>query len=385
MFGLGKISKISSIVAVFCIVVYIAAIAFGVVSIIVNIGERRNLAENEFFDLADTATSAAVSFGFMSSAYQEIIGDFIDISSTLLGVIITGSNGEFAFERYPGSGIVWTGTSPRFRTGAGFPREPFFLPLRIDGQRNVTIQAIFNPLDHRFFQQTLRNTLLAVLAALIIAFLTLILELNLKNKARASSADTFTMRFEGRSKSKPAEPINRTSGAYTPQGLYSPRGNIGWESYTQDRLSSELQRCASFEQDLVFIIMELNSAPGFYRLFADETVNFFSMRDLIFDRGESGISVIIPNANLEDGMRKAEDFRILMSARLSEFFDNKAQNYDLYIGLSTRSGRLIEADRLMFEAQCALEKARLDPVARVVAFKSDLEKYREFIKSHHKK
>ena len=411
----GRSSKISSIVAALCIVIYIAAIAFGAVQIIVNIGERRTLAETEFYDLADRASSSAVFLGFMSGAYQETLRDFLSSSETLLGIIITGSNGEYAFDRYPGSGIVWTGDVPRLKTGAGFPREPFYLPLRIEGQRNVTIQAVYNYIDNDLFLAVLRNALLAVMAALSVAFITLLLELILKKKV-------VHYRPGIKSVSSPASypPLEKLSGKIPtpdesripddffsqkteetdtpfgnivfpeddlpenpeedehPTGLYTPRGNIGWESYTHDRLDSELHRCASFEQDLTFLVMESGEISGdsLYRKFTEEAVKFFAMRDLIFEKGERGISVIIPNVALEEGMTKAEGFRSRLIAKLPEC------RAAVHIGLSSRSGRLIEANRLMLEAATALRKAMEDPVSPIIAFKSDPEKYREYIKEN---
>jgi hypothetical protein len=54
---------------------------------------------------------------------------------------------------------------------------------------------------------------------------------------------------------------------------------------------------------------------------------------------------------------------------------------DLCMGLSSRSGRPVNAERLMFEAEEALERAMMDPVSHIVAFKSDPEKYRAFMES----
>ena len=177
MGGSGKTSKISTVVAALCIIVYIAAIAFGAVRIFINMEERKNLAEIEFHDLADRATSSSVFMGFMSDEYQQSLRDILGGTAIILGVIITGPAGEYAFERQLGGGITWTGNTPRLKAGAGFPREPFFMPLRIEGQRNVTIQAVYSYIDYGLIQKILRETLLAVLAALLLAFLVLIIEI----------------------------------------------------------------------------------------------------------------------------------------------------------------------------------------------------------------
>ena len=366
--------------AAVCILVYIAAVAFGAVRIIVDIGERRNLAEREFGDLADRASSSAVFTGFMSDAYQESIKDFLNTSSTLLGIIITSSGAEQAFEKRPGSGIVWTGNTPRFKIGIGISGEPLNLPLRIDGQRNVTLRAVYGYIDYRYFQRVLRDTLLAVLAALIVAFVTLLVELGAKKKTPQyrtgetsdSAVSEGGLKQDEQSFSAPAE-------EGSPQGLYTARGNIGWESYTHDRLYSELHRCASFEQDLTFLVMEFRDTLPFYRQFANEAVSFFQMRDLIFEQGHNGISIILPNLSLEKGMAKAEEFRGRVIDKLPQSFEGRSS---LCIGLTSRAGRLVDAKRLMLEAFTALEKALADEVSHVVAFKSDPEKYREFIRQN---
>jgi len=385
----GKTSIVSSVVAALCILVYIAAIALGFVRIILNMGERRDLAERDFYNLADRATSSSVFLGFMSEAYQATIMDFLASSETLQGVIITGSSGEFAFEKEAGSGIVWAGNSPRFKTGAWLSGEPLYLPLGVDGQRNVTIQAVYSIIDYALFQAVLKTALLMVLTALIVAFLTLLVELTLKNKAvNKPSTAPYTPEPTRTNPMTSQQPI-RKSVKSEPHGLYNPRGNIGWEAYTNDRLKSELHRCASFEQDLVLLTMELKDpeiiSDSTFGEFTEEAVNFFTTRDLIFGKGENGIIVIMPNINLDYGIMKTEEFHSRIIFKLPQIFtDGKGgAGIKLCIGLSSRSGRLIEADRLMLEACSALEKAITDPVSNIVAFKSDPEKYRDFIKGNH--
>ena len=400
----GKSSKVSSFVAALCILVYIGAIAFGAVQIIINLGERQNLAEKEFYDLADRATSSSVFLGFMSEAYQATIRDFIGASDTLLGVIISSSGGEFAFEKYNGSGIVWTADSPRFKTGFGFSGKAFFLPLGIEGQRNVTIQANYGRIDYAFWQKIFRQTLLFILSALIVAFITLLIERTIKNRKDYSnveassdiaSADSneWESQFDDSIPSDISAPSEAEYGTQgeeeeEPKGLYNPRGNIGWDSYTNDRLAAELHRCSSFEQDLVFLAMELTSqekvSDSLYGMFTDEAVKLFSLRDLIFGKGDNGIAIIMPNADLDEGISKSERFHSRIISKLRELNGgwSGAPAIELNIGLSSRSGRLIEADRLILEANSALEKAIADPVTYIAAFRSDPEKYREFIKSN---
>jgi hypothetical protein len=121
----------------------------------------------------------------------------------------------------------------------------------------------------------------------------------------------------------------------------------------------------------------VNCDAELYKKIADETVELFNLRDLTFECGNRGITVIIPNAGLEEGINKAEAFHSRLLHSHSDSFHSKT---DFLTGISSRSGRLIEADRLLLEAKKALEKAKVDAGSPIVAFKSDPEKYREFVK-----
>jgi GGDEF domain-containing protein len=165
-----------------------------------------------------------------------------------------------------------------------------------------------------------------------------------------------------------------------PKGLYSPRSNIGWEEYTKERLDSELHRCSATEKDLTLILIEFADITNdlMYKLTAEEAVTFFSSRDLLFEYGELGILVILPGNDVDTGISKSERF---YQRILEKFPNNRFTDSSLSIGLSSRSGRLINADRLMMETRQAQLKAKEDPNTSIIAFKSDPERYRAFIAS----
>jgi hypothetical protein len=389
-----KTPVITAIIASLCILVYLAALVFAAVQIYTSVEERRMAAEQEFFDIADLASSAGV-LGFMDEPFVEAMKDALTASRTLQGLIVSGPDGEYAFEREQGAVINWVNNSPRFKTRFDLLKDR--APLRIEGLRNANIQAAAGILDYELLTAILKQTLMLILAALVIAFFTLLLE-SLIGKARPRYREEYygggNAGGAGGGKaaavdfpSPPREEREPETGAPAfgeetpggPKGLFSPRGNIGWEEYTTDRLAAELHRCASFEQDLVFIVMEFKApvTDAFYNQFAGDAVNFFTLRDLIFEKGEGGISIIYPNIDLDMGFIKSEEFHNRILSKYSGTFKSKT---DLCIGLSSRSGRLIDAERLMFEAAEALGRALGDPVSHIVAFKSDPEKYRAFIR-----
>jgi hypothetical protein len=416
----GKIS-VSFVVALICIFIYAGALISGTARILVNYSQRSYIAEREFRDIVDRASSAAI-LGFMSRPYQEIIQEYLLDSQTLLGVIITGSNGEFGFERQQGSVINWFGNTARFKTGFGIARNPYADSVWIEGQRNTTVRAIYSYIDYDLLIRVLRETLFVVLITVALAILVLVLENNLKTNGQTSkkvistkplppaynvsrrdsagptldsAADIFDDEPAFGSSEDEEEAISSDddedeSGSGTgtgiiedtdeesPKGLYSVRG-IGWESYTMDRLESELHRCASFEEDLVFIVMETRRSKlgeESFRELAGEAIKFFTQKDLIFEKGEQGMAMIIPALNLDQGIAKSEEFRNRIQ---NSMIDSSGTPPDLCIGLSSRTGRLVEAERLVFEASQALAKAMDDPESPIIAFRSDPEKYRQFI------
>jgi hypothetical protein len=86
--------------------------------------------------------------------------------------------------------------------------------------------------------------------------------------------------------------------------------------------------------------------------------------------------------DLEQGLMNSEEFHDRVIKALPEFHEAKS---DLCLGLSSRSGRLIDPERLLFEASQALKKALKDPASPIVAFKSDPEKYRAFMAVQNKR
>ena len=367
----GKTSVVTSIVAAICILIYIAAVAFGAVRVVIHTGERRYLAEGEFNDIAAMAVRLAEEHEFMGAAYRENIRLFLQNSRTpLLGIIITGPAGIEGFEREPGSGIDRSSGTPRLKTGAGYPREPFQQALMINNQRNVNISAVYSVIDYNFFTGVMWNTLLAVLAALAVATVTLIIELIVKKRAGNYKNMKIPKSIQ------PDENAGHDSAWYEdalPDFAELERDALeddaGWKSFIADRLDLEIDKCASSGEDLALVVMQVTDEVSGeeYRKIIDEAIASLSMRDLIYEKKDNCICLILPGVDLKAGITKSEVFR------------NRAA-FNIHMGISARSGRLMKGERLMLEAATALEKALEDPLSPIVAFKIDPDKYREFIK-----
>ena len=82
------------------------------------------------------------------------------------------------------------------------------------------------------------------------------------------------------------------------------------------------------------------------------------------------MTVILPDMDINNGIKRIKGLR----GRIPTTFTQR-----LAVGLSSRLGRFVKADRILLEAAEASAKSKGDPENRIVAFKSDLEKYRAFI------
>ena len=375
-----KTSVAGIVIASVCILVYLGALVSVIVRINTSMDRHRMIAEQEFYDLADLASSAGV-LSFMDETFVEIIQGALEKTSTLEGVIISGPNGEYGFEKERGKAINWVNNSPRFRNRFDFSRQTLYLPLRIQGLRNVNIQAVAGAFDYAQLAGILRQAMLLIAAALAVAFFTLIME-SLRKRGLKTDGLKAARAGWGSSSAAARSPADTGSAqsqpAYAAGGSYSQRGRVVREENTEIRLTEELRRCAAAGHDLAFIVMEYKPAAddSFYTRFAADAARFFSSRDFVCEKGERGITVICPGLNLDAGFLNANEFHNRIIGKYPNLFKSKT---DLCMGISARSARPINAKRLMFEAEEALERAMMDPVSHIVAFKSDPEKYRSFM------
>ncbi len=171
--------------------------------------------------------------------------------------------------------------------------------------------------------------------------------------------------------------------------LYSAASGLGYEAWLEERLGGELARAAAIEQDLSLVLVALDGlsrSDEDYGLVARAILDFFSFRDLAFERDEDGFAVILPSLDATHALRMAEEFHKKLSLQLQGHgAGSPPAKVPLYIGLSSRAGRLVEARRLAEEALLALERAREDVDSGIVAFKPDPDKYRLWLAAKERK
>ncbi len=170
------------------------------------------------------------------------------------------------------------------------------------------------------------------------------------------------------------EPVHPSDACAHEGGLFSPRSDLGWESYLEQRLDSELKRAASFDQDLscVAFSCQKGCTDSDYRKVAQRILETFMYQDLAFEQGTDGFVVILPNIDLDQAVGKVEVFIDGLE---------KVPGIVVHAGISSRNGRLMRANLLLKEALRGLEKARTEGENRIVAFRTDPARYRQFLAS----
>lgn len=160
------------------------------------------------------------------------------------------------------------------------------------------------------------------------------------------------------------------------QCLFSPITGLGWQQHLEKRLSLELERAAFNEQDLSLVLMQITgldrtSEP--YRKLAKSIQTTIAFEDLVFEYGQDGVAIVLPNSSLEQSITTLKQF-------LKKLDPSIPKQYALpRCGVSSRNGRLIDGKQLIFEAEGALKKAGTSWKDCIVGFRSDPGKYREYI------
>jgi GGDEF domain-containing protein len=371
----GNSSLGGSILAAICIVIYLFALVQGAVRIYLSIDERKITAEQEFYNIANIAMDVG-NQGFMSVGFVNSINNALTSTKSLEALIITGPDGGNAFEKKPGYAIAWVNNAPRFKNKFFFLNENLYKPLAISDLRNANIKGIANAFDYAEFIRIMKETLFLILIGFAISFFTLLIQSLVGRGSKNESV--FVPIIKQEKGTRIIKDLESSSSG--PKGLYSSRSGIGWEEYLNDRLDSELHRCSSSEKDLALLVMDFTDIgeEKVFRQAAEEAVTFFTSRDLLFEYGESGITVILPGTGFETAVAMSEKFYKRITERFPQSY---SEAYGLCIGLSTRSGRLCNANRMILEALEALKKAKGDSKTSIIAFKSDPDKYRAFIAS----
>lgn len=164
-----------------------------------------------------------------------------------------------------------------------------------------------------------------------------------------------------------------------PVGLFDEKTGFGWEQYMPTRLDSELIRAASSEQDLALFTVRIPSIDWTTpegKETASIIKDWVKFNDLVFDYGSDGFTAIFQNQNTDAALAEAEKTHTEIVSVLKRA-NSSAETP--FVGISTRSLRLISGKRLFNESEQALFHAMEDKDSPIVAFRVNPDKYRSYL------
>lgn len=138
-----------------------------------------------------------------------------------------------------------------------------------------------------------------------------------------------------------------------------------------EKLNDSLAKASENEQDLSIFLIEFSNGSKEDKVMEILNNNFHESNTAKY--GKNVFAAFKPEANIDE----AEDFATAIQAQLAV----QSEDNNCFVGISSKSIRMLGADRLLMEAEEALCHAKEDPDSPIIGFHVDIEKYREFIKN----
>lgn len=160
--------------------------------------------------------------------------------------------------------------------------------------------------------------------------------------------------------------------------IFSPKTGFCFESYLESRLDNELNRAIASEFDLSLFVFKIPSIQleqnnEVLQKVCKYLTTEFQFKDLLFEYDEDCLIGIKNNMNLDTALTFADK----LYSDITEIV--KENNLKCYIGISTRTVRIITGKRLLTEATEALKHALEDENNPIIAFRANAEKYRKMM------
>lgn len=140
-----------------------------------------------------------------------------------------------------------------------------------------------------------------------------------------------------------------------------------------DRLNSELVRASGNGEELSLIKVEspmIDTKSDNFKEVADSIVKTTRVRDYVFDNDDGSFFIIAPNVDITAATALGKE--ILKGAQSTLGALSK-----VFLGITSRAGRMIDAVRLITECTQAVKKAATEDTSKIVSFHVDLDKYRD--------
>lgn len=160
--------------------------------------------------------------------------------------------------------------------------------------------------------------------------------------------------------------------------IYSKTTGFGKEKYMFTQLNSELVEVSAADEDLTVFVIRI---PGVSRESeASQKICEFirqmdGIQDFAFEYKNDGFILIMPTIDIDYGLQLSEN----LHTGIVSILESLGYEGLCYIGISSKSVRIITGERLIREAEQALFHAQEEENSPVIAFRVDPTKYREYL------
>ena len=160
--------------------------------------------------------------------------------------------------------------------------------------------------------------------------------------------------------------------------IFSPTTGFCFEAYLSSRLENELNRAIASELDLslfVIKVSKLDKKSEKTQEICKYLTEQFQFNDLLFEFKDDCFVAIKNKSTLDAALIQAEKIH----SEITKILNNEKQK--CYIGISTRTIRMITGERLLTEATEALRHAEEDEKNPIIAFRANAEKYMKMMQN----
>jgi len=336
---------------------------FGVVFItvlilylVVSMGFNLHLNTLKAKTMLDSISETVIDDLFTKTSASSKTSNFVKLSNlalsspSLKSLIISDENGEslYVFAKNPGA-VIETAPAGRMDQMIDSFKDTAFSTFTTYRGKIYQIKAVFTVLQVNQFASLLKYAIAASLVFIIIAFIFLI-------------------------SSRNPEYIPAVT-HYTKVGK-AEKDMSGSKTECISKISNELKRSASFDQDMSLVLVKVPSKTSKTVIDSFEKLlhEAFTYSDLIYRYTPELYAVIIPNADIDKGIALVRDFDQNISTKIDIL-----TRYTILYGISSRNGRLVDGNVLFSEASAALKRAGKEEGATIIGFRPDPAKYREFL------
>ncbi len=340
---------------IFSILLLVSIFIWVIMRITISINTNSNKMETLFESIRSTILEDTLSVDFSTSRTS----NFVKLSNlalskpSLKSIVVTDNENKifYLFARNPNA-VVKKLNGTQVIQELDSLKDKMLSGFEMFNGKTYQIKTVFTVMENSLIVQTFKITVIILTAYLLISLIILFTSKSDLN------VDTINRKSAG------------TKSNYNHE-MQNPKDNFPFV-----KLTNELKRAASFDQDLVLTLIKV---PGeFFKKNHEEFQNLlnnsFAYSDLIFNYTDYSFAVILPNADIDQGIATIKEFDQNVAVKI-----DMLDRFTIHYGLSSRNGRLIEGRVLYNEASAALRRSLKEQESNIIGFRPDPAKYREFL------